>query len=54
MIERIRLRYALGYDAPAAQPGTLRHIQLRLTPAARRRSSHAKIRARSGYYAAQP
>jgi hypothetical protein len=52
MIERIRSRYRLQYEAPAAEPGSFRHIEVRLTPQALKRYPHAVIRARAGYYAA--
>ena len=51
MIERIRLRYSLQYEAPASAPGTLRHIRVELSSEARRKYPHAVIRARDGYYA---
>lgn len=53
MIERIRSRYRLQYDAPPAAPGEFRHIQVRLAPQARSRFPKAVIRARAGYYAIQ-
>jgi len=51
MIERIRSRYMLAYHAPAARPGTFRHIGVSLTEAARKKYPQAELRARSGYYA---
>lgn len=51
MIERIRLRYRLQYDAPPAAPGEFRHIRVELAPAARKRDPNVVIRARAGYYA---
>ena len=53
MIERIRSRYRLQYEAPPAEPGQLRHIRVQLAPAARNRYPQAAIRARTGYYALQ-
>jgi VWFA-related protein len=52
MIDRIRTRYVLGYNAPQAKPGTFRRIRVELTAAARQRYPNAVIRARSGYTAA--
>ena len=51
MIERIRSRYRLQYNAPPAEPGSFRHIEVRLAPQARARFPKAVIRARAGYYA---
>jgi hypothetical protein len=53
MIERIRTRYRLQYEAPPAEAGQLRHIRVQLAPAARARYPQAAIRARAGYYALQ-
>ena len=53
MIERIRSRYRLEYEAPAAGPGEFRHIQVHLAPSTAKRHPHAVIRARLGYYAIQ-
>ncbi len=53
MIERIRSRYRLQYQAPDARPGEFRHIRVQLAPAARRRHDRAAIRARTGYYAVE-
>jgi VWFA-related protein len=53
MIERIRSRYRLQYEAPPAESGQLRHIRVQLAPAARSRYPQALIRARAGYYALQ-
>ena len=50
MMERIRTRYTLAYNAPEAKSGTFRQIRVELTPAARQRYSGAVVRARSGYY----
>jgi VWFA-related protein len=53
MIERIRSRYRLQFEAPPAAAGQLRHIRVQLAPAARSRYPSAAIRARAGYYALQ-
>ena len=53
MIERIRSRYRLQYEAPPAESGQLRHIRVQLALAARSRYPTAVIRARAGYYALQ-
>jgi VWFA-related protein len=53
MIERIRARYGLQYEAPTALPGAYRRIRVELSAAARRRHPHAEVRARAGYYAAR-
>lgn len=51
MIERIRSRYRLQYEAPAAPSGAFRRIRVELAPAAARRHQRAILRARAGYYA---
>ena len=53
MVERIRSRYRLQYEAPPGEAGHLRHIRVQLAPAARGRYPKATIRARTGYYAVQ-
>jgi VWFA-related protein len=53
MIERIRLRYRLQYEAPAPAAGAFHRIQVRLTEDARKRYPRAVLRARAGYYAVQ-
>ena len=53
MIERIRSRYRLQYEAPAAAPGEYRHIRVVLAPGARNRHENAVIKARAGYYAVE-
>ena len=50
MIADIRNRYSLAYRAPAAKPGTLRHIRVDLSADARKKYPSARLRARSGYY----
>ena len=52
MVERIRSRYRLQYEAPPGAAG-LRHIRVQLAPAARARYPKTTIRARTGYYAVQ-
>lgn len=52
MIERIRARYSIQYNAPAAGAGEFRRIRVELTPEARRLHPDATIHARAGYYAA--
>jgi VWFA-related protein len=51
MIQRIRTRYMLSYHAPESEPGTFRHITVKLTPEAQQKFPSAEIHARSGYYA---
>lgn len=51
VLERLRSRYVLTYKAPEAPSGTMRQIQVDLTPAARKRFPKAEVRARAGYYA---
>jgi VWFA-related protein len=51
MIERIRTRYMLSYHAPESQPGTFRHITVKLSPDAQKKYPAAEVRTRSGYYA---
>ena len=53
MIERIRLRYRIEYQAPPAVAGQLRRIRVQLGPRAQSRHPGAVIRARAGYYAIQ-
>ena len=53
MIERIRARYSLQYDAPQTAPGVLHRIQVQLTPETRAHHMNAVIRARAGYYGVQ-
>jgi len=51
ILERLRSRYVLTYKAPEAVSGSIRHIQVDLSPAARKRYPKAEVRARAGYYA---
>jgi hypothetical protein len=53
MVEHIRSRYSLHYEAPAAPAGAFRRVRVRLASQARGRHSGARIRARAGYYAIQ-
>ena len=53
MIERIRARYSMQYDAPPSAPGSFHHIRVDLAPETRARHTTAAVRARSGYYAPQ-
>ena len=49
MLERVRMRYALHYSPPRAEPGSTRRISVELAPAARQRHPRAEVRARSAY-----
>ena len=51
MIERIRSRYRVQYQAPESPAGAFHRVQVRLTEEARRRYPRAVLRARAGYYA---
>lgn len=51
MIQRIRSRYMLAYHAPDSQPGTFRHITVKLSPEAQKKYPSAELKCRSGYYA---
>jgi VWFA-related protein len=53
MIERIRARYGLHYEAPPAAPGAFRRIRVELRPETLKRYPGATVRARAGYYAAR-
>ena len=53
MVERIRARYSIQYEAPPSEAGVFHRIQLELAPKARKRHRDAVIRARAGYYAAR-
>jgi VWFA-related protein len=50
MLERIRLRYNLAFRPSPGPPGSYRHIEVELSPAARKRYPKAEVRARSGYF----
>ena len=49
LLKDVVTRYVLQYPAPAAEPGTFRHIRVELSPAAKARYPTAEIQARSGY-----
>jgi VWFA-related protein len=51
MLERSRTRYTLFYRQPDAEPGTLRHLKVDLSPAARAKHPAAVVRSRTAYYA---
>src|SRR5207248_9503793 len=53
MIERIRARYNIQYQAPPAEPGSFRHVAVQLSSTARRRHPEAVVRARAGQYVSQ-
>jgi Ca-activated chloride channel family protein len=50
MIERIRARYDIQYNAPESQPGVFHRVTVEITPEAKRRHAGAVVRARGGYY----
>jgi hypothetical protein len=41
----------LAYHAPESEPGTFRHITVKLSPDAQKKYPSAEVHARSGYYA---
>jgi len=49
MMQRLRQRYTLHYEMPAARPGDERHVKITLTGDAARQYRHARITAREGY-----
>jgi hypothetical protein len=49
MMHRIRNRYMLYYKLPDAQVGSLRNIEVKLSPQAAQRFPGARILARSAY-----
>jgi len=51
MLERSRTRYSIIYRQPDASPGTLRHLKVSLSPAARAKHPVATVRSRTAYYA---
>jgi hypothetical protein len=53
IIERIRARYSIQYEAPPSEPGAFHRIRVELTPEARRHHRDAVVQARAGYYAAR-
>ena len=52
MIERIRARYSLQYEAPQSDQDAFHRIRVELTQDAGLRFHHPAIRARAGYFAA--
>jgi VWFA-related protein len=53
MIDRMRTRYSLAYHAPGGDPGSFRHIEVRLAGQGYREFPWAKVHARRGYFVAQ-
>ncbi len=51
MLERSRTRYTMYFRQPDAAPGTLRHMKVDLSPAARAKHPNAVVRSRTAYYA---
>ena len=51
MIHRIRTRYMLAYHEPASEPGSFRHLTVKLAPETQKLHPTAEVRSRSGYYA---
>ena len=51
MLERSRMRYTIYFRQPDAAPGTLRHMKVDLSPAARASHPTAVVRSRTAYYA---
>ena len=51
MLERSRTRYSLFFRQPEAALGTLRHLKISLSAAARAKHPTATVRARTAYYA---
>ena len=51
MIERIRARYSMQYEAPPGEAGAFHRIHVELTPEARVKGHVATVKARRGYYA---
>ena len=49
LIRRLRQRYSLHYEMPAARAGEERHVKVTLTGAAARRHRGVRITARTGY-----
>jgi Mg-chelatase subunit ChlD len=50
MLERSRTRYTLFSRQADAPPGTLRHLKIDLSPAARAKHPAATVRSRTAYY----
>jgi hypothetical protein len=51
MLERSRTRYTVFFRQPDLTSGTLRHIKVDLSPAARAKHPGAVVRSRTAYYA---
>jgi len=51
MLERSRTRYSLFFRPPDSPPGTLHHLKISLSAAARAKHPTAVVRSRSAYYA---
>jgi hypothetical protein len=51
MLERSRTRYTIFYRQPDAVPGTLHHLKVNLSAAARAKHPAATVRSRTAYYA---
>ena len=51
MLERSRTRYTLFFRQPESAPGTLRHLKIDLSAAARAKHPAAVVRSRTAYYA---
>lgn len=49
MLRRIRRRYSLFYEMPAAKPGATRRVTVELSPDAKARYPKAEVLARKGY-----
>ncbi len=50
MLERSRTRYTIFFRQPDASPGTLRHLKIDLSTAARAKHPAAVVRSRTAYY----
>ncbi len=53
MVQRIRARYSLEFEAPPSAASAYHRIRVELAPGARERYPNARVRARNGYFAAQ-
>jgi len=54
MMERVRLRYNLAIRPQTGVEGSFRHLEVRLSEAARERLGKVEINARTGYYTMAP
>jgi len=54
MMERVRLRYDLAIRPQTGVEGVFRHLEVRLSDAARERLGKVEINARTGYYTPAP